>query len=133
VLRKSAIFPINTGYLATLVAPLSQFVGDAMAIRQPTWSWKGRERVAWVVDYCDAKGKRRLKTFRTKRAALDWNAGTRIDLKHGTADADSVTIEAAGRLWLASCEANGLERSAREQYRQHLELRLMLVLPSSIS
>ena len=84
-----------------------------MAIRQRTWSWKGRERVAWVVDYFDAKGKRRLKTFRTKRAALDWNAGTRIDLKQGThvADADSITIQAAGRLWLASREANGLERS----------------------
>lgn len=97
-----------------------------MAIRQRTWSWKGRERVAWVVDYCDAKGKRRLKTFRTKRAALDWNAGTRIDLKHGThvADADSITIQAAGRPWLASCDANGLERSTREQYRQHLELHI---------
>jgi integrase len=97
-----------------------------MAIRQRTWAWKGRERTAWIVDYSDAKGKRRLKTFRTKRAALDWDAGTRIDLKHGThfADADSITIEAAGRLWLASCEANGLERSTREQYRQHVELHI---------
>jgi integrase len=97
-----------------------------MALRQRTWAWKGRERTAWIVDYSDAKGKRRLKTFRTKRAALDWDAGTRIDLKHGThvADADSITIEAAGRLWLASCEANRLERSTREQYRQHVELHI---------
>jgi len=39
-----------------------------MAIRQRTWSWKGRDRIAWVVDYFDANGKRRLKMFRTKRA-----------------------------------------------------------------
>src|SRR6185436_20054170 len=45
--------------------------GLPMAIRQRTWAWKGRERTAWIVDYSDAKGKRRLKIFRTKRAALD--------------------------------------------------------------
>jgi hypothetical protein len=119
-------FSNKYGVSRNLVAPLSHFVGTVMAIRQRTWSWKGRERVAWVVDYCDAKGKRRLKTFRTKRAALDWNAGTRIDLKHGThvADADSITIQAAGHLWLASCKTSGLERSTREQYRQHLELHI---------
>jgi hypothetical protein len=36
-----------------------------MAIRQRKWITKGKERSAWVVDYFDAKGKRRLKTFRT--------------------------------------------------------------------
>src|SRR5262245_46955956 len=94
------------------------------AIVQRTWQWKGRERSAWVFDYFDAKRHRRRKQFRTKRAAQDWAASTRIDLKHGThvADADSITIETAGRLWLATCEANELERSTREQYRQHVDL-----------
>ncbi len=41
----------------------------------------------------------------------------------------------AGRLWLASSEANGLERSTREQYRQHVELHIVpsLVSPSETS
>lgn len=97
-----------------------------MAIRQRKWISGGRERSAWVVDYFDAKGKRRLKTFKTKREALDWAAGTRLDLKHGThvADSDSITVGEAGRLWLRTCEANGLERSTCEQYRQHLELHI---------
>ena len=97
-----------------------------MAIRQRAWEWKGKQRSAWVVDYFDAKGKRRLKTFKTKAAALDWSAGTRIDLKHGThvADGDSISVEEAGRLWLTSCAANDLERSTREQYRQHVDLHI---------
>ena len=45
-----------------------------MAIRQRKWTWKGKEKSAWVVDYFDAKGKRRLKTFKTKRAADDWRS-----------------------------------------------------------
>jgi integrase len=60
-----------------------------MAVRQRTWTWKGRERTAWVVDYFDFKGKPRLKTLRTKRAAQDWAVGTRVDLKHGTHVADA--------------------------------------------
>src|SRR5690606_11073394 len=97
-----------------------------MAIRQRKWISGGRERTAWVVDYFDAKRKRRLKTFKTKREALDWSAGTRIDLKRGThvADSDSITIAEAGKLWLKTCEANGLERSTCEQYRRHLALHI---------
>ena len=59
-----------------------------MAIRQRTWERKGQEKSAWVVDYFDIKGKRRLKTFRTKRAALDFAATTRVDIKNGTHIAD---------------------------------------------
>ena len=101
-----------------------------MSIRHRKWTWKGKEKSAWIVDYFDAKGTRRLKTFPTKRAAQDWAAGTRIDLKHGThvADSDSITIEAAGRLWLSACRVRDgdekLERSTIEQYRQHLELHI---------
>jgi len=53
----------------------------------------------------------------------------RIDVKHGThaVDTVSITIEAAGRLWLAS-RANDLERSTREQYRQHVELHIVSLI-----
>jgi integrase len=97
-----------------------------MAIRHRKWTWKGKEKSAWVVDYFDAKGKRRLKTFRSKREADDWRSKTRIELKHGThvADRDSVTVAEAGRLWLATCEANELERGTLQLYRQHLDLHI---------
>jgi integrase len=97
-----------------------------MAIRQRTWVSKGKKKSAWVVDYFDAKGKRRLKTFRTKRDADDWRAETRIELKHGThvADRDSVTVAEAGKLWLVTCETNELERGTRQLYRQHLNLHI---------
>jgi integrase len=98
-----------------------------MAIRQRTWTTsKGKQKSAWIVEYRDAKGKRRLKTFRTRREADDWRSGTKVDLKHGThvADSDSITVEEAGKRWLATCEANELERSTLVQYRRHLKLHI---------
>src|SRR6185436_10016222 len=102
-------------------------MGGSMGIRQRTWTWKGKEKSAWVVDYFDAKGKRRLKTFRTKREADDWRSKTRIELNYGThvADRDSVTVAQAGKLWLATCEANELERATLQLYRQHLDLHIV--------
>jgi len=82
------------------------FFGEdaTMAIRQRKWFWKGQERKAWVLEYRDGAGKRRLKTFRTKRDAIDYGATARVDIKHGThvADAESLTVRAAGMLWLAT-------------------------------
>lgn len=40
------------------------------------------------------------------------------------ADSASVTVKEAGKLWLASAEAAGLERSTRNQYEQHLRLHI---------
>ena len=97
-----------------------------MGIRQRKWVWKGKEKSAWVVDYFDAKRKRRLKTFRTKREADDWRSGTRIELKQGThvADRDSITVAEAGELWIAACKEDGLERATLQLYRQHLDLHI---------
>jgi integrase len=36
-------------------------------------------------------------------------------------DSQSVTVAEAGRLWLKSCEADGLERSTVDYYEQHLD------------
>jgi Holliday junction resolvase RusA-like endonuclease len=40
-----------------------------MSIRKRSWEGKGKTGEAWVVDFTDASGKRRLKTFKTKREA----------------------------------------------------------------
>jgi integrase len=86
-----------------------------MAIRQRTWEWKGKTKTAWVVDYFDLKGKRRLKTFKTKREAQDFGATTRVDINRGThvADSDSITVSEAGKLWLVTGEENGLVYGSR--------------------
>lgn len=98
-----------------------------MGIRRRTWTWKGKIKSAWVVDYLDGKGVRRLKTFRTRREADDWRAGTRIELRHGVhvAARDGVTVAKAGELWLAACIEDGIEAATAERYRQILRLHIV--------
>jgi integrase len=98
-----------------------------MAIRQRTWIWNGKEKSAWVVDYFDAKGKRRLKTFKTKREADGWRSETKVELRRGVhvADRDGTTIVEAGRLWLEACEADGLEPATIQRYRQLFNLHMV--------
>src|SRR5215475_4009979 len=97
-----------------------------MAIRQRRWIWKGEERKAWVLEYTDGGGTRRLKTFRTKREAIDYGATAHVDIKHGThvADAESLTVSEAGKLWLDTGKENGLERSTCDRNEQHLDLHI---------
>jgi integrase len=98
-----------------------------MSIRKRTWTTRtGDEKTAWVVDYVDTKGKRRLKTFAKKKDADQFAATATVEVREGVhvADSASVKVEAAGRFWIASGEASGLERSTIDQYRQHLELHI---------
>jgi integrase len=101
-----------------------------MSVRSRTWTWKGIERQAFVVDYVDQGGKRRHKTFRTQKAAKDFSASSRIEVKEGThvADSASATVAQAGDLWINTAEALGLERTTLEQYRQHLHLHILPLL-----
>ena len=96
-----------------------------MAIRERVWEW-GKTRKAWVYEWRDLKGKKRLKTFKTKKQAQDFESTTRIDIKNGThiADGDSLTVAQAGELWLATCEEDGLKRSSIARNRSHLELHI---------
>jgi integrase len=41
------------------------------------------------------------------------------------ADSASITVKKAGELWIKSAEAAGLERTTREQYRQHLRFHIV--------
>lgn len=98
-----------------------------MSVRKREWtSPKGEAKSAWVVDYTDGKGKRRLKTFRLKKEADQFSARTTIDVREGThvADSASATIAAAGKLWIASCKGAGLERSSVDAYERHLRLHI---------
>ena len=53
-------------------------------VRKRTWTSNGRERTAWVCDYLDGTGKRRLKTFATKKAADAWSVQALHQVASGT-------------------------------------------------
>ncbi len=95
-----------------------------MSVRKRIWTTpKGEERTAWVVDYTDTTGKRRLKTFKLKKAADAFAATASVEVREGVhvADSASVTVEKAGALWIASGENADLERSTINQRKSHLE------------
>jgi len=98
-----------------------------MSIRKRTWKTKGcEERTAWIVDYADGAGKRRLKTFARKKEADAFNDKTRAELNEGihTPDRDSVTIAERAELWLQSCRANHLQTATIDAYEQHVRLHI---------
>ncbi|MBX5008159.1 tyrosine-type recombinase/integrase [Rhizobium lentis] len=98
-----------------------------MSVRKREWMTpKGVQKSAWVVDYTDAAGKRRLKTFQKKKAADSFAATASVEIREGVhvAESASVTVEEAGRLWIASTKAIGLERATIEDYQRHLRLHI---------
>lgn len=98
-----------------------------MSVRKRTWtSGSGSEKSAWVVDYVDAKGVRRLKTFAKKKEADAFAATASVEVREGThvADRDTVTIKKAGDLWISSGENAALERSTINQRKRHLKFHI---------
>lgn len=99
-----------------------------MSVRKREWTnARGEAKSAWVVDYVDTKGKRRLKTFAKKKEADQFAATATVEVREGThvADRDTVTVESAGTLWIASAKASGLERSSVEDYERTLRLHIV--------
>lgn len=98
-----------------------------MSVRKRQWTTKkGEAREGWVVAYTDAKGARRLKTFPRKREADAFAATAAVEVREGVhvADSASVTVQAAGAMWIATAEAAGLERTTTAQYSQHKRLHI---------
>jgi integrase len=98
-----------------------------MSVRKRSWkNSKGEAKEAWVVDYVDQAGKRRLKTFERKKQADTYHSQANVEVREGihTPDSASVTVaEAAGR-WLETCRANHLEASTIDAYEQHARLHI---------
>jgi integrase len=97
----------------------------AVSIRKREWTTaKGEARTAWVVDYADQGGQRRLKTFAKKKDADAFAATAKVEIRSGihTADSASITVAEAGKLWIEAGEQSGLERSTLDAYRQLLRL-----------
>lgn len=98
-----------------------------MSIRKRTWTTgKGVENTAWVVDYTDAQGKRRHKTFAKKKDADAFEATAKVEVREGihVADSASATVKQAGAMWIVSGESSGLERSTINQRKRHLKLHI---------
>lgn len=98
-----------------------------MSIRKREWTTpKGELKTAWVVDYKDTRGKRRLKTFARKKEADAFAATAAVEVREGVhvVDSASATVKQAGELWIKRGEQNGLERGTIVQYRQHLDLHI---------
>jgi integrase len=109
-----------------------------MSVRERTW-WTAKQlklpeaergekdRKAWVCDYFDQSGVRRLKTFSRQKDAKAWASQTAVDVGKGehVAESATVTVKVAGEDWIKSCEAAELERATVDQYRQHLNLHIV--------
>src|SRR5215204_4904361 len=98
-----------------------------VSVRKREWITSKGKREAWVVDYADQDGKRRLRTFKRKREAETFAATTRVQIGEGThvPDSASVTVKEAGDLWIASSRAAHLEPSTMDGYEQHLRLHIV--------
>ncbi|MGN7960335.1 tyrosine-type recombinase/integrase [Brucella sp. 22210] len=99
-----------------------------MSIRKREWTTpKGEKKAAWVVDYVDGQGRRRLKTFAKKKEADQFEATAKVEVRDGVhvADSATVTIEEAGKFWLKSGDDAELERTTVDQRKQHLNLHIV--------
>jgi hypothetical protein len=79
-----------------------------------------------VIDYKDNAGKRRLKTFPTRKEADDWATTARQEIQQGThtPTSASITVSEGMDLWIAGGEADGLEYSTVRQRQEHKRLHI---------
>jgi integrase len=92
-------------------------------VKKRKWVTKqGEHREAWMIDYSDQQGTRRLKTFERKKDADAFLVTARHEVKLGThtAASTSKTLNETWQLWIDDSEANGLEMSTVRQRRQLL-------------
>jgi integrase len=69
-----------------------------MSVRRRSWQSKGETKTAWVVDYCDQRGRRHIKTFAQRRNADAFHSKVAVDVSAGihTPDRESITVAVAG-------------------------------------
>jgi integrase len=97
------------------------------SVRKRSWLNKaGQTKTGWMVDYIHQNGERQRKTFALKKSADAFALQAQLEVREGThvTEADSVTVSAAGENWIATAEAEELEPTTIQQYRQHLRLHI---------
>ena len=75
------------------------------------------------MDYCDQRGRRHIKTFARRHNADAFHSKVAVDVSAGihTPDRESITVAAAGELWMRDRGAAGLERTTLMNYRVYLD------------
>ena len=99
-------------------------------IRKRSWVRpNGELKSAWAVDYKDSAGKRRSRQFARKKDAEAWLTQASWEVSKGihTPDSQSITVEQAAKLWLASVRAHDRERTTIASYEQHVRLHILPV------
>lgn len=96
------------------------------SVRKRNWTHKGVEKEAWVVDYTDQDGKRRLKTFTKKKAADKYRLQVETEIEQGTYidQAEAWTVEQAGDAFLRHTEARHASGAVGQGYVDQVELSL---------
>ncbi|OJU24188.1 MAG: site-specific integrase [Nitrobacter sp. 62-13] len=98
-----------------------------MSVRKRVWATEtGQHREAWVVDYVDQQGGRRLKTFKRKGDADSFAATTTVQISEGVhvPESTSLTIKDAAENWITRCKSR-LQDGTLDQYRQHVDLHIV--------
>jgi integrase len=99
-----------------------------MAVRKRIWTTRrGEQKEAWIADYTDGTGKRRIQTFQQKKKADAYAAKVKVDVNAGThvaLDSDMTVAKVADK-WIKRVEADGRERATVKQYREHVRLHIV--------
>jgi integrase len=99
-----------------------------MSVRKRAWATSsGERREAWIVNYTDAAGVRRIATFERKRDADAYESEVKTQVRAGThtAPSTSPTVTEAAQDWLAFIEGEGREQTTRMQYEEHVRLHIL--------
>lgn len=83
----------------------------------------------WIVDYRDAAGKRRHKSFKRKKDADAWLVNALAEVQRGihTPDSVSITVAQAAEQWLDTVRASDREPTTLAPYEQHVRLHIVPV------
>ncbi|WP_159107372.1 site-specific integrase [Azospirillum sp. B506] len=76
------------------------------SVRKREWQYNGEVKTAWVVNYTDQSGKRRLKTFDRKKEADAYRLKVETEIEKGehTADGSSATVARVCDQFIKSAE-----------------------------
>jgi integrase len=76
------------------------------SVRKRRWTHKGVEKEAWIVEYTDTRGKRRIITEKSKKDAdrRRWQIEAELDAGTHRAARDTKTVSDALDEWLERCE-----------------------------
>src|SRR5262249_60122442 len=97
------VTPLSRGHVRPCSKILERFGENKMSVRKRTWTNRdGSQGEAWVVNYTDRGGVRRLKSFDRKRDAECFQIGVAGEVRAGlhVPESQSIMVAEAARLWL---------------------------------